>query len=96
MFWQIVAKRLFDRIIESWNEGEWSIHVIWNKQRIKYYDRNTDSITVYEIVKQGTIIGPKLCSVASEKINSIGEEISTHIPKELTIVAPVYVDDLLR
>ena len=47
-------------------------------------------------MKQGTIIGRKLCSVASEKINSIGEEISTHIPKELTIVAPVYVDDLLR
>ena len=36
----------------------------------------TDSITVHEIVKQGTIFGPKLCSVATEKINGIGEEIS--------------------
>ena len=39
----------------------------------------TDSITVNEIVKQGTIFGPKLCSVTTEKINGIGEEISTHI-----------------
>ena len=39
----------------------------------------TDSITVHEIVKQGTIFGPKLCSVATEKINGNGEEISTHI-----------------
>ena len=54
----------------------------------------TDSITVHEIVKQCTIFGPKLCSVAKEKINGIGEEISTHITPELTISigAPVYVD----
>ena len=55
----------------------------------------TDSITVHEIVKQGTIFGPKLCSVATEKVNGIGEEISTHITPELTIGAPVYVDDIL-
>ena len=39
----------------------------------------TESITVHEIVKQCTIFAPKLCSVATEKINGIGEEISTHI-----------------
>ena len=55
----------------------------------------TDSITAHEIVKHGTIFGPKLCSVATEKINGIGEEISTHITPELTIRAPVYVDDIL-
>ena len=55
----------------------------------------TDSITAHEIVKQGTIFGPKLCSVATEKINGIGEEISTHITPELTIGAPVYVDAIL-
>ena len=37
----------------------------------------TDSITVHEIVKQGTIFGPKFGSVATENINGIGEEIST-------------------
>ena len=56
----------------------------------------TDSITVHAIVKQGTIFGQKLCSVATENINDIGEEISTHITPELTIGAPVYVYDILR
>ena len=56
----------------------------------------TDSITVHEIVKQCTIFGPKLSSLATEKLNGIGEEISTHITPELfTIGAPVYVDDIL-
>ena len=55
----------------------------------------TDSITVHEIVKQGTIFGPILCSVAIEMINGIGEEISTHITPELTIGTPVYIDDIL-
>ena len=32
------------------------------------------SITVHEIVKQGTIFGQKLCSVATEKINGTGEK----------------------
>ena len=31
----------------------------------------TDSITVHEIVKQGTISGPQLCSVATEKIYNL-------------------------
>ena len=55
----------------------------------------TDSIRVHEIVKQGTIFGPRLCCVATEKICGIVEEISTHITPELTIGAPVYVDDIL-
>ena len=45
----------------------------------------TDSITVREIVKQGTIFGPKVCRVATEQINGIWEEISTRINPELTI-----------
>ena len=32
----------------------------------------TDSITLHAIVEQGTIFCPKLCSVATEKINGIG------------------------
>ena len=55
----------------------------------------TDSIIVHQIVKQGTTFGPKLCSVATKKINGIGEKLSTHITPELTIGAPVYVDDIL-
>ena len=41
---------------------------------------------MHEIVKQGTIFGPKLCSVATENINGIGEEISTHITPEPNIL----------
>ena len=55
----------------------------------------TDSIPVHEIMRQGIIVGPKLCSVATEKINGLGEEISTHITPEITIGAPVYVYDIL-
>ena len=87
MVWQIFAKRLFGRNIESWNEGEGSIH--------ETLVRITDSITVHTIMKQGTIFGPKLWSVATEKINGIGEYISTHITTELTKGAPVYVYDIL-
>ena len=36
-----------------------------------------------------------LCSLATEKVNGIGEEISTHSTPELTIGAAVYVDDIL-
>ena len=43
----------------------------------------TDSITVHDIVKQCTIFGPELCSVATEKIHGIGEDISTHIAQSL-------------
>ena len=50
---------------------------------------------MHEIVKQGTIFRPKLCSVAIEHINGIGEEISTNITPMLIIGAPVYVDDML-
>ena len=50
----------------------------------------TDSITEHEIVKQGAIFGPKLCSVATEKINGIGKKISTHITPELCLVEKKY------
>ena len=91
--------KLFGRIMESWNEGE-EVYMLneMNKESnivIETPVKMTDSITVHEIVKQGTIFGPKLCSMATEKINDIGEEISTHITPELTIGAPVYVDDIL-
>ena len=79
---------------------EWEVYMLYemNKESnivIETPVGMTDSITVHEIVKQGTIFGPKLCSVATEKMNSIGEEISTHITPELTIGAPVYVDYIL-
>ena len=47
-------------------------------------------------MKQGTIFGPKLCSIGTEKMNGIRKEISAHITPELTIGAPVCVDDILE
>ena len=93
---------LKDCLVELWRAGmrEREVYMLYemNKEShivIETPVGMTDSITVHEIVKQGTIFGPKLCSVATEKINGIGEEISTHITPELTIGAPVYVDDIL-
>ena len=43
----------------------------------------TDSITVHEIVKQCTIFDPKLCSVATEKINGIGGKYQHTSPQSL-------------
>ena len=55
----------------------------------------TDSITVREILKQGTVFGPKLCCISTEKVNSIQHVVSTSLTPEMTIGAPVYVDDIL-
>ena len=55
----------------------------------------TDSITVREIVKQGTVFGPKLCCISTEKVNSIQHVVSALLTPEMTIGAPVYVDDIL-
>ena len=41
------------------------------------------------------MFGPELYSVTTEKINDIGEEISTHITPGLTIGTPAYVDNIL-
>ena len=81
-------------LVELWRAGirEREVYMLYemNKEShivIETPVGMTDSITVHDIVKQGTIFGPKLCSVATEKINGI--------TPELTIGAPVYVDDIL-
>ena len=55
----------------------------------------TDSITVREIVKQGTVFGPKLCCISTEKVNSIQHVVSTSLTPQMTIGAPGYEDDIL-
>ena len=71
---------LKDCLVELWRAGmrEREVYMLYemNKEAhilIETPVGMTDSITVHEIVKQGTIFGPKLCSVATEKINGIGE-----------------------
>ena len=83
---------LKDWLVELWRAGmrEKEIYMLYEMNHksnivIEKPVGITFSITVHEIVKQGTIFGPKLCSVATENSNGIGEEISTHITLYLTI-----------
>lgn len=53
----------------------------------------TQEISVEEIVKQGTVYGPKLCCASTGKINEGLEETETIFPN-LIVKALAYVDDL--
>ena len=90
---------LKDYLVELWRDGmrEREVYMLYAMNKESYIVIETlvgitYSIIAHDIVKQGTIFGPKLYSVVTEKINGIGEEISTHITP---IGAPVYVDDIL-
>ena len=93
---------LKDCLVEMWRAGmrEREIMLIYELNRkadiiIDTPVGITDSITVREIVKQGTVFGPKLCCISTEKVNSIQHVVSTSLTPEMTIGAPVYVDDIL-
>ena len=93
---------LKDCLVEMWRAGmrEREIMLIYELNRkadiiIDTPVGITDSITVREIVKQGTVFGPKLCCISTEKVNSIQHVLSTSLTPEMTIGAPVYVDNIL-
>ena len=55
----------------------------------------TEEITAKEIVKQGTIFGPKLCCVSTDKINKVGTNTPiTYIAPNLYVECLIYVDDI--
>ena len=54
----------------------------------------TQSITMGEIVKQGTVLGPQLCCASTVKINEVGPAISTTMSPNLQIAGLTYVDDI--
>ena len=102
------AYKCFDKLwlknclVEMWRAGmrEREIMLIYelNKKADIIIDTPvgiTDSITVREIVKQGTVFGPKLCCISTEKFNSIQHVVLTSLIPEMTIGAPVYVNDIL-
>ena len=81
---------LKDCLVELWRAGmrEREVYMLYEMNKksnivIETPVGMTDSITMHEIVKQCTIYGPKLCSMATEKINGIWEEISTHITQSV-------------
>ena len=93
---------LKDCLVEMWRAGmrEREVMLIYELNRqadivIETPVGVTKSIKVDEIVKQGTVFGPKLCCISTEKVNSIKNIISTSISPDLCLGAPVYVDDIL-
>ena len=53
-----------------------------------------ENIKADEIVRQGTINGPKLCCVNTDQINKIGRKCYTYIGSEIKIETMTYVDDI--
>ena len=51
-------------------------------------------IEANEIVRQGTILGPKLCCVNTDKINKIGKKCVTYVGPKVKTESLIYVDDI--
>ena len=54
----------------------------------------TRKVKVGEIVKQGTVLGPTLCCVETDQINSIGEDQTRSLGKEIVGIL-IFVDDVM-
>ena len=54
----------------------------------------TNEFQLKEVVRQGTIMGPPLCGVSTDKINKIGKESMLKV-HNIEIKSPVFVDDML-
>ncbi|XP_066975447.1 uncharacterized protein [Macrobrachium rosenbergii] len=54
----------------------------------------TDAIEITENVRQGTIYGPKLCSIATDKVNEISRKNITII-RNIEIESLIFVDDIM-
>ena len=102
------AYKCFDRLwlkdclIELWRAGmrERDVMLIFEMNKKANIIINTPvgesaEIEVQEIVRQGTIFGPKLCCISTQKVNNRRIPMSTTVSPELGIKAPVYVDDIL-
>ena len=55
---------------------------------------NVGPIGANEIVRQGTIMGPKLCCMNTDKINNIGRKCITNIGQTVKTGILTYVDDI--
>ena len=53
----------------------------------------TDEVTVTEVVKQGTVYGPKLCCVSTGKVND-GLKVEEILYPEVTLQSLTFVDDI--
>ena len=55
---------------------------------------DTDSFTLKDIVRQGSVYGPQICIATMDKINLLGKDVSTCYGPNLTLKAVVFVDDV--
>ena len=53
----------------------------------------TESFEAEEIVRQGTVWGPQLCSVSTDRINKMHDNINTEV-NGVVVKSPVFVDDM--
>ena len=53
----------------------------------------TSSITIEEIVKQGTIFGPIMCCASTSRVNTIQESVKYHYD-QVEIGMTVFMDDI--
>ena len=54
----------------------------------------TDAIRLQENVRQGTIFGPKLCAISTDKVNSISRKTVTLL-RDVAIESVIFVDDIM-
>ena len=92
---------LRDSIVEVWKAGVPANEVMliykMNEEANIVVDTpfgRTEKAQLKEVVRQGTIWGPTLCAVATEKINSIGERVSTTYSDSTEIESLTFVDDI--
>ena len=55
---------------------------------------NVGPIKADHIVRQGTILGPKLCCINTDRVNSIGRKCITNIGPNIKLEMLTYVDDI--
>ena len=78
-----------------WHEGEGN-HDELNKRanfQVSTPVGVTEEVTVNEVVKQGTVYGPKLCCASTGKVNE-GLEIEEILYPEVKLQAIAFVDDI--
>ena len=54
---------------------------------------NTDTFEIKEVVKQGSIFGPTMCSATTAKVNEVGEEVKYQYGS-IQIGMSIYMDDI--
>ena len=93
---------LKDGIIELWKAGTNIVdcHTIYlmNEEAIAEIDTpfgKTENIKLADIVRQGTIYGPKICNITTDKINKIAEKPITIYGPNLMIESLIYMDDVV-